>query len=118
MGPAWEDHGLVFPNVWGRYMPPTTSSARSSAGPWRGPNFLECAFTTYATRSPRFSSVQLNGKQPLKIVSEMMGHKRVPITQDLYTYLGAQIQRGAAAALDDLLGPEPAQPRDSSAAGA
>jgi len=56
-----------------------------------------------------FATLQLNGKQPLMVVSEMMGHTKVSITQDLYTHVSAQTQRGAAAALDDLLGPEPQQ---------
>ncbi len=104
VGPAWEDHDLVFPNVWGRYMPPDY--------------FVRAEFRRIVARAqlPRmrfhdlrhtFATLQLNGKQPLKIVSEMMGHTRVSITQDLYTHVSAQMQRGAAAALDDLLGPEP-----------
>ena len=51
-----------------------------------------------------FATLQLNGKQPLKIVT-MMGHTRVAITQDLYTHVSAQIQRGGAAALN--AAPEP-----------
>jgi hypothetical protein len=39
----------------------------------------------------------------VKIVSEMMGHTRTAITQDLYTHVSAQMQRQAASALDALL---------------
>jgi len=115
VGPAWEDHDLVFPNVWGRYMPPDY--------------FVRAEFRRIVVRAQlpqmrfhdlrhTFATLQLNGKQPLKIVSEMMGHTRVSITQDLYTHVSAQMQRGAAAALDDLLGPEPPQSADRSASGA
>ena len=47
-----------------------------------------------------FATLQLANNQPLKIVSEMMGHTRVGITQDLYTHVSASMQREAAHALD------------------
>ncbi|MCA1713098.1 MAG: tyrosine-type recombinase/integrase, partial [Actinobacteria bacterium] len=50
-----------------------------------------------------FATLQLSNKQPVKIVSEMMGHTRTAITQDLYTHVSAQMQRQAASALDTLL---------------
>lgn len=102
-GGSWEDSDLVFPNVWGRFTPPDyfvrqefrRIVARAALPPMR---FHDLRHT--------FATLQLNGKQPLKIVSEMMGHTRVAITQDLYTHVSAQMQRGAAAALDALLTPE------------
>ncbi len=50
-----------------------------------------------------FATLKLSIKQPVKIVSEMMGHTRTAITQDLYTHVSAQMQRQAAAAMDALL---------------
>jgi integrase len=102
-GTSWEDGDLVFPNVWGRFTPPDyfvrqefrRIVERAALPPMR---FHDLRHT--------FATLQLNGKQPLKIVSEMMGHTRVGITQDLYTHVSAQMQRGAAAALDALLTPD------------
>ena len=55
-------------------------------------------------RSPdTFATLQLGNQQPIKIVSEMMGHSRTAITQDLYTHVSAQMQRRAADALDAVL---------------
>ncbi|MFZ0718455.1 tyrosine-type recombinase/integrase [Mycobacterium sp.] len=50
-----------------------------------------------------FATLQLGNQQPIKIVSEMMGHTRTAITQDLYTHVSAQMQRRAADALDAVL---------------
>jgi integrase len=50
-----------------------------------------------------FATLQLANQQPMKIVSEMMGHTRTAITQDLYTHVSAQMQRDAADALDAAL---------------
>ncbi len=111
-GSSWEDGDLVFPNVWGRFTPPDY--------------FVRQEFRRIVDRAalPRmrfhdlrhtFATLQLNGKQPLKIVSEMMGHTRVAITQDLYTHVSAQMQRGAAAALDALLTPDDESAEDDRA---
>lgn len=99
-GPAWEDHGLAFPNARGRPMAPDY--------------FVRGEFRRVVAQAglPRmrfhdlrhtFATLQLDNRQPLKVVSEMMGHTRIGVTQDLYTHVSAQLQRGAAAALDALL---------------
>ena len=53
--------------------------------------------------------LQLGNQQPVKIVSETMGHTRTAITQDLDTHVSAQMQRAAATAMDDLLRRSPDQ---------
>jgi integrase len=104
MGTAWEDRNLVFPNSWGRYMATDYfvrhefSRILSSAGLPRV-RFHDLRHT--------FATLQLANQQPLKIVSEMMGHTRSAITQDLYTHVSAQMQRGAADALGVLLTSSP-----------
>ncbi len=99
-GEAWEDSDLVFPNNRGRYMA-TDYFVRQYLQP-----------VVAAAGLPRvrfhdlrhtFATLQLSNKQPVKIVSEMMGHTRTAITQDLYTHVSAQMQRQAAAAMDALL---------------
>ena len=49
------------------------------------------------------ATLQLGNQKPIKVVSEMMGHSRTAITQDLYTHVSAQMQRKAADALDVML---------------
>ena len=51
-----------------------------------------------------FATLQIANNQPIKIVSEMMGRTRTVITQDLYTHVAAAMQRGAADALDAVVG--------------
>lgn len=99
-GEAWEDNDLVFPNNRGRYMATDYFVRRffrpvvAAAGLPRV-RFHDLRHT--------FATLQLSNKQPVKIVSEMMGHTRTAITQDLYTHVSAQMQRQAAAAMDTLL---------------
>jgi len=103
-GPSWEDRDLVFPNVWGRFTPPDYFVRREFC---RVVGAAHLPPMRFHDLRHTFATLQLNGRQPLKIVSEMMGHSRVAITQDLYTHVSAQMQRGAAAALDALLSAEP-----------
>ena len=100
-GSAWEDGDLVFPNARGRYTPPDYFVRRDFRRIVERANLPRMRFHDLRHT---FATLQLNGKQPLKVVSEMMGHTRVAITQDLYTHVSAQMQRGAAEALDQLLG--------------
>ena len=100
IGTSWTDRGLVFPNNWGEYMNPEWFRRREfravlgEAG-LRPLRFHDLRHT--------FATLQLANNQPLKIVSEMMGHTRIAITQDLYTHVSATMQRGAADALDRAL---------------
>lgn len=106
IGSCWADRDLVFPNVWGEYMNPEWFRRNEfypllAAAGLRRIRFHDLRHT--------FATLQLANNQPLKIVSEMMGHTRIAITQDLYTHVSAAMQRSAADALDLALRPE--QPR-------
>ena len=99
-GTSWEDHELVFPNTWGRYMATDYFVRREFA------RILERAslpHIRFHDLRHTFATLQLSNNQPVKIVSEMMGHTRTAITQDLYTHVSAQMQRAAADALDEIL---------------
>ena len=113
-GEAWEDHDLVFPNAWGRFMATDY--------------FVRREFSRILDRAglPRirfhdlrhtFATLQLGTQQPIKVVSEMMGHTRTAITQDRYIHVSAQMQRKAAEALDDMLRADPAPGSNSRDAG-
>lgn len=100
LGTAWEDHDLVFPNSWGRFMAADYFVQKHFA------RLLEQAGLPrirFHDLRHTFATLQLANKRPLKVVSEMMGHTRTAITQDLYTHVSAQIQRSAADALDAVL---------------
>ncbi len=99
-GEAWEDHDLVFPNNRGRYMA-TDYFVRQYFQPLVAAAGLPRV--RFHDLRHTFATLQLSNKQPVKIVSEMKGHTRTAITQDLYTHVSAQMQRQAAAAMDALL---------------
>jgi integrase len=99
-GKAWHDLDLVFPDAVGR--------------PLRGTNVLQTHFTPALARAGlppiRFHDLRhtaatlmlLKGIHP-KVVSEMLGHTTISITLDLYSHVLPDMQREAAAAMDELL---------------
>jgi integrase len=101
LGPAWDDHDLVFPNSLGR--------------PLHTSNFLRRDFYPLLERAglPRIRFHDLRhsaatlllglGIHP-KIVSELLGHSQVGITLDLYSHVTATMQQEAVRAFDGLLG--------------
>jgi integrase len=52
--------------------------------------------------TPTATLMLLKGIHP-KVVSEMLGHTTISITLDLYSHVLPDMQREAAAAMDDLL---------------
>jgi integrase len=100
LGSAWEDHELVFPNGCGRLMAPDYFVQKHFV------HLLEAAGLSrirFHDLRHTFATLQLADQQPVKIVSEMMGHTRTAVTQDIYTHVSAQMQRDAADALDGLV---------------
>ena len=100
LGASWEDHDLVFPNAWGRFMATDYFVRREFR---RILDKAELPRIRFHDLRHTFATLQLGNQQPIKIVSEMMGHSRTAITQDLYTHVSAQMQRKAADALDVML---------------
>ena len=100
LGEAWEDMDLVFPNGRGRYMATDYFVRRHFQRMLLAAGLPRIRFHDLRHT---FATLQLSNKQPVKVVSEMMGHTRTAITQDLYTHVSAQMQRQAASALDVLL---------------
>jgi integrase len=100
LGDSWEDHDLVFPNAWGRFMATDYFVRREFR---RILDKAELPHIRFHDLRHTFATLQLGNQQPIKIVSEMMGHSRTAITQDLYTHVSAQMQRRAADALDVML---------------
>jgi integrase len=104
VGEAWEDHNLVFPNGRGRFMATDYFVRHEFA---RILDRASLPHIRFHDLRHTFATLQLANNQPIKIISEMMGHTRTAITQDLYTHVSASMQRGAAEALDTLLTREP-----------
>jgi integrase len=92
MGESWEDNNLGFPNAWGRFMA-TDYFVRREFG-----RILERAGLPrirFHDLRHTFATLQLGNQQPIKVVSEMMGHSRTAITQDLYTHVSAHSATGS-----------------------
>lgn len=106
IGTSWIDRGLVFPNHWGDYMNPEWFRRREFGHVLARAGLRKIRFHDLRHT---FATLQLANNQPLKIVSEMMGHTRIAITQDLYTHVSAAMQRSAADALDRALSARPGQ---------
>src|SRR3954453_7193080 len=114
LGDSWEDRDLGFPTAWGGFMATDYFVRREFR------RILDKAglpHIRFHDLRHTFATLQLGNQQPIKIVSEMMGHSRTAITQDLYTHVSAQMQRKAADALDDVLRSGPTEGRPSSADG-
>ena len=100
-GDAWEDNDLIFPNAWGRFMATDYFVRREFSRILGRAGLPRFASTTYPQAHLRH--FMLDSQQPIKVVSEMLGHSRTAITQDLYTHVSAKMQRTAADALDEVL---------------
>jgi integrase len=101
VGPAWDDHDLVFTDAVGQ--------------PLRGNHILQRQFTpllnlaglpSIRLHDLRHTAATLMGKQgiPVAAVSEMLGHSSTSMTLDIYSHAFPDMQREAASALDRLLG--------------
>jgi integrase len=100
LGPAWEDHDLVFANEVGR--------------PIDGRNLVRRGFEPLLARAglPRVRFHDLRhtaatlllgqGVHP-KIVAEKLGHSQISTTIDLYSHVTPTMQREAAETLDAVL---------------
>jgi integrase len=103
LGPAWQDHGLVFPRgdgVW--WNPPAISLAFRRAVKRAGvaPIRLQDVRHTHA------SLLLAAGVNP-KVVSERLGHSSVAFTLDTYAHVMPGMQPDAAERFMELvLGPE------------
>jgi integrase len=100
LGPAFEDHGLVFCRPSGRALEPNAISqdfarlARTAG--LQGLRFHDLRHT--------MASLMLAAGINPKVVSERLGHATVHITLDTYSHLLLDLQQEAADVMDSLLG--------------
>jgi integrase len=100
LGAAWADATLVFPNEAGERMAASTF--------YRGrflPLLQRAGLPAIRFHDLRhtFGTLLLLLGIDRKIVSEMLGHASVTITQNLYQHVSAEMQRDASASLERLL---------------
>ncbi len=98
----WEDHGLVFPNQAGKTKNATALTARSfkpifeRAGLPEKTRFHDLRHTCATLLLKR-------GVHP-KLVQELLGHKTISITLDIYSHVLPGMGDAAAGEMDGALG--------------
>ena len=103
----WEEHDLVFPNLFGRPLEPTNLIRefkklldRAGLSPVR----------IHDLRHTSATLMLLMNVHP-KIVSERLGHADIRITLQLYSHAIPTLQTEAAEKIDNLLNSEPTEPQ-------
>ncbi len=106
-GSAWEDHGLVFPNVLGGLMQRDHLVRREFE-----PLLTRAGLPRVRFHDLRHTAATLMLRQGVhpKIASEMLGHATVAVTLDTYSHATRAMHQAAAAALDGLLRPPVVEP--------
>jgi integrase len=100
VGPAWEDHGLVFTTPMGRWLHPNTLAARYKAAVKRAGVPM---IRFHDLRHTSATLMLANGEHP-KILQERLGHADISMTLDRYSDVTMSMQREAADRLDALVG--------------
>jgi len=99
LGAIWQDHDLVFPNETGGVLHPSNVQ-RAFAAILRGADVPKVRI--HDLRHAHATWLLLAG-QPIKAVSERLGHARTSITLDTYAHTLPDTQDGAADAAGELL---------------
>lgn len=99
VGPAWDDHGLVFTTELGHTLDPDNFSraftriAQEAGLGKRHPHELRHSAATFA----------LAQGVPLHVVSSTLGHSSIAVTKDVYGHLVEEQRREAAEAVSRVL---------------
>jgi integrase len=100
LGAAWEDQGLVFPNVTGGPQDPGTMSARFREVLSR----LDISRIRFHDLRHTAASLLLSAGTHPKVVSEMLGHSTIVLTLDTYSHVIPTMHAEAAETMERLLG--------------
>jgi integrase len=104
LGPAWQDHGLVFTTASGGPIAPRNLLRRFKA-------LAEAAglppIPFHGLRHAHATALLRDGI-PAKVVSERLGHSSISLTLDTYSHVLPGMQRQAAGSIDVALFGEPA----------
>jgi integrase len=102
MGPAWQDHDLVFSTGKGTAVAPTDLHRKSFRPLLERSGVRRIRF--HDLRHTAATLLLEQGIHP-KVVSEMLGHSGVAITLDTYSHVSPALHQGAAAVMEGILNP-------------
>ena len=100
LGPAWQDHDLVFPSEVGT--PPTHSNITQIYKRVLRNAGLRSSLRLYDLRHTHATLLLGAGVHP-KVVSERLGHSTISLTLDVYSHVLPNMQAEAAAHLESIL---------------
>lgn len=100
MGDRWQEHELIFPNIYGSFFSPTHV--------W---TLFKKLLQVAGLPAVRFhdlrhsaATVLLAAGVDLRVVSELLGHSSVAITADIYGHVLPEMRREVVKKVDDLYG--------------
>jgi integrase len=102
-GDAWEDRGLVFPNIHGGFVDYTNLVGRSFKPLLKRAGLPPIRF--HDLRHTCATLLLSKGVHP-KVVADVLGHASVTITLDTYSHVIPGLRDVAAGAMDDALNGE------------
>lgn len=100
-GPAWKEHELVFPNIYGGVMVPDNLAKRIFKRLLRKAALPDMRF--HDLRHTAATLLLARGENP-KVVSEMLGHADISITLRIYGHVTPTMQKSAASVMDTIFG--------------
>jgi integrase len=101
--PAWQDHGLVFPNRVGKPMNPSNLYHREYK-PLLKEAGLEGEDFTFHSLRHTFASGLCNKREYPKVIQGLLGHSSITQTMDTYSHLMEGMGEDAVDGLDDAFG--------------
>lgn len=99
-GPEWEEYDLVFPSERGTPLAPDNLH-RSFHRILERAKLRRVRFHDLRHAAATFLLAQ---GLPPRVIMETLGHSQISLTMNTYSHVSAELQRGAADAMDDLLG--------------
>lgn len=99
LGPAWDDHDLVFTNRLGRPLDGVHVLRRELHPLLKRAGLPLMRF--HDLRHTAATLLLMQGVNP-KVVSELLGHHDISITLGIYSHVLPDMQRQAAAAMDEV----------------
>jgi len=99
-GPAWEEHDLVFCNIYGRFL--------NSASLYKlfATLVKKAGLPHMRFHDPRHSAatILLAMKVPVKVVQELLGHSSITVTLNVYSHVLPSMQEEAMDRMEHLFG--------------
>jgi integrase len=99
MGQGWPDHDLVFTHADGRWLHPERFSREFDR---RVERYGLTRLTVHGLRHTWGSLALKAGVHP-KVVQERLGHATIGVTMDIYSHVGAGMQRDAAETVANMI---------------